>query len=68
MEGFRHVPLTDQQGCPIGVVSMRDIIAPVIRATVSAKLRLAIAPMRIFPQGCFMLLRAPIATRDLSWS
>jgi CBS domain-containing protein len=26
VEGFRHVPLTDQQGCPIGVVSMRDII------------------------------------------
>ncbi len=26
VEGFRHVPLTDRRGCPIGVVSMRDII------------------------------------------
>jgi len=26
LEGFRHVPLTDDQGRPVGVVSMRDII------------------------------------------
>jgi CBS domain-containing protein len=26
VEGFRHVPLTDEQGRPVGVVSMRDII------------------------------------------
>ncbi len=26
VEGFRHVPLTDQDGRPVGVVSMRDII------------------------------------------
>src|ERR1700676_3128269 len=26
LEGFRHVPLTDEQGRPVGVVSMRDII------------------------------------------
>ena len=26
VEGFRHVPLTDAQGRPTGVVSMRDII------------------------------------------
>jgi CBS domain-containing protein len=26
LEGFRHVPLTDAQGRPVGVVSMRDII------------------------------------------
>jgi CBS domain-containing protein len=25
-EGFRHVPLTDEEGRPVGVVSMRDII------------------------------------------
>ncbi len=25
-EGYRHVPLTDDQGRPLGVVSMRDII------------------------------------------
>jgi CBS domain-containing protein len=26
LEGFRHVPLTDAEGRPVGVVSMRDII------------------------------------------
>jgi CBS domain-containing protein len=26
VEGFRHVPLTDAEGRPVGVVSMRDII------------------------------------------
>lgn len=26
VEGFRHIPLVDEQGCPVGVVSMRDII------------------------------------------
>ncbi len=26
LEGFRHVPLTDEEGRPVGVVSMRDII------------------------------------------
>lgn len=26
VEGFRHVPVVDQNGCPAGVVSMRDII------------------------------------------
>jgi CBS domain-containing protein len=26
LEGFRHVPLTDEQGRPVGVISMRDII------------------------------------------
>ncbi|HLI80935.1 MAG TPA: CBS domain-containing protein [Candidatus Binataceae bacterium] len=26
LEGFRHVPLTDADGRPVGVVSMRDII------------------------------------------
>ena len=26
VQGFRHVPLTDEQGRPVGVVSMRDII------------------------------------------
>jgi len=26
LEGFRHVPLTDGEGRPVGVVSMRDII------------------------------------------
>ena len=26
LEGFRHVPLTDAEGYPVGVVSMRDII------------------------------------------
>ena len=25
-EGFRHVPITDEDGRPVGVVSMRDII------------------------------------------
>ncbi len=25
-DGFRHVPLVDENGCPAGVVSMRDII------------------------------------------
>jgi len=28
--GYRHVPLTDEQGTPVGVVSMKDIVAFVI--------------------------------------
>jgi CBS domain-containing protein len=26
VQGFRHIPLIDEQGHPIGVVSMRDLI------------------------------------------
>ncbi|MGD0076296.1 MAG: CBS domain-containing protein [Candidatus Binataceae bacterium] len=26
VEGFRHIPLVDDQGCPTGVVSMRELI------------------------------------------
>lgn len=26
IHGFRHVPLVDEDGCPVGIVSLRDII------------------------------------------
>jgi len=49
--GYRHVPLTDEGGRPVGVVSVKDIVDLIVELFPAAVLNLPPSPRRAPPQG-----------------
>ncbi len=49
--GFRHVPLLDRRGRPVGVVAMRDVVDHLVELHPQAVLTLPPSPERNFPKS-----------------
>ena len=49
VDGYRHIPVVDEEGKPIGVISIKDIVALLVEAFPGRILNLPPDPDRAFP-------------------